>query len=52
MSIQEAVQIAGAILGIFGLISGGGLLALETAAWLWYRRDGGTMGLIAWIRGI
>ena len=52
MSIQEAVQIAGAILGIFGLIFGGGLLTLETAAWIWYRRDGGKLGLIAWIKGI
>lgn len=52
MSIQEAVQIAGVILGIFGLIAAGGLLALEAAAWIWYRRDGGKLGLIAWLREI
>ena len=52
MSTYEAVQVAGVILGIFGLIAAGGLLALETAAWIWYRRDGGKLGLIAWLKGI
>lgn len=52
MSTMEAFQVAAAILGIFGLICGGGLLALQTAAWIWYRRDGGKLGLIAWLRGI
>ena len=50
--IHDALTVAAAILKAAVLPAVGGLLAIQVAAWIWYRRDGGKLGLIAWLRGI
>ena len=52
MRIFEAIGTGCAHLSIFALIGASGLLIVQTAAWIWYRRDGGKLGLIRWLRGI
>lgn len=52
MSLHEAIETAAVILGIIGAMAACGLLGLQVAAWLWYRWDGGKLGLFAWLRGI
>ena len=49
--IHEALSVMASILKIAVLPAAGGLLGLEVAAWIWYRRDGGKLGLISWLRG-
>lgn len=52
MNIMEAIGIGCLHLAIFGLICAGGLLGVQVIAWVWYRRDGGKLGLLRWLRGI
>ena len=52
MSIFDAIGTGCLYLSIFGLLGAAGLLAVQTAAWIWYRRDGGRKKLIDWLREI
>lgn len=52
MNIHEVFSTAAVILKIVVLPAAGGLLGIQVAAWIWYRRDGGKLGLLAWLRGL
>lgn len=49
--IHEALSVMVSIIKVAVLPAVGGLLGLQVAAWIWYRRDGGKLGLLAWLRG-
>ena len=51
MTMIEALGQLVGTLAVIGLAAAAGYAAIITAAWIWYRRDGGRAGLFRFFRG-